>query len=79
VPAFAVVTTDDGRIVRLTGELGFAGIERIVTGLRQLATTLPPGEPVTVDARELGRTHPGALVALRMEFATMPEGFRLVE
>ncbi|MET0734898.1 MAG: glutaminase A [Microbacterium sp.] len=78
-PAFTVVTTDEGRIVRLDGELGFAGVERIIAGMRHLAGGLPPGAVVTVDATELGRTHPGALVALRSEFDTMPAGFRLAE
>lgn len=79
VPAFTVERTAEGRIVHLGGELGFAGTERLVSSMRQLATGLPDTEQVTIDASALARTHPGALVALRAEFDSMPGGFRLLE
>lgn len=72
VPAVNVLTDGSDRTVRLGGELGFAGIERIVAVLRDLAGGLPDGSVITVDARDLGRTHPGALAVLRSEFETMP-------
>ncbi|GAA5197821.1 glutaminase A [Microbacterium jejuense] len=79
VPAFTVEDTDHGRVLRLSGELGLAGTERVVAVLREFADALPPGAVITVDARDLGRTHHEALVALRAEFALMPRGFALLE
>lgn len=79
VPAFTVEETADGRVLRLSGELGLAGTERVVAVLRELADAIPAGMQVTVDARDLARTHPSALVALRGEFDAMPEGFLLRE
>lgn len=79
VPALQIDDTPTGRVLRLSGELGFAGTERIVSVLRDLAQALPDDAAVTVDARELGRTHPAALVALRAEFGDMPSGFRFTE
>lgn len=78
-PALRVESTPDGRVITLGGELGFAGTERVMGALRELATTLPEGSTVVLDASELGRTHPAALVALRVAFASMPPGFRLRE
>ncbi|WP_109209446.1 MULTISPECIES: glutaminase A [Microbacterium] len=77
VPAFTVEDTDRGRVLRLSGELGLAGTERVVAVLREIAEALPEGAEVTVDARELGRAHSAALVALRTEFDQMPHGIRL--
>jgi glutaminase len=79
VPAFTVEDTDQGRVLRLSGELGFAGTERVVAVLRELSDAMPDGAAVTVDARELGRTHREALVALRAEFERMPRSFVLRE
>ncbi|MCC2032095.1 glutaminase A [Microbacterium allomyrinae] len=79
VPALTVEETDSGRVVRLSGELGFAGTERIAAILRELVEVLPADSSVTVDASDLGRTHPAALIALRAEFDSMPAGFRLAE
>ncbi|MGN6219677.1 MAG: glutaminase A [Microbacterium sp.] len=79
VPAFTVEDTDQGRVLRLSGELGFAGTERVVAVLRELSDAMPDGAAVTVDARELGRTHREALVALRAEFDRMPRSFVLRE
>lgn len=78
-PAITVVKTPTGRALRLGGELGFSGAERIAAVLRGLVDELPEDAVVTVDARELGRAHPAALTALRAEFETMPRGFRLEE
>ncbi|HEY9306947.1 MAG TPA: glutaminase A [Microbacterium sp.] len=79
VPAFTVQDTDEGRVLRLGGELGLAGTERVVAVLRDLAESLPEGTEVTVDARDLGRTHSAALIALRTEFEQMPHGIHLRE
>ena len=79
VPAFTVEDTEDGRVVRLAGELGLAGTERVVAVLRHLAESMPEGAEVTVDARELSRTHSAALLALRAEFEQMPQGVHLRE
>ncbi|MBD3940954.1 glutaminase A [Microbacterium sp. NEAU-LLC] len=79
VPAFTVDDTDSGRVLRLSGELGLAGTERVVAVLRELADAMPAGAAVTVDARELGRTHREALIALRAEFERMPRSFVLRE
>jgi len=79
VPAFTIEDTDSGRVLRLAGELGLAGTERVVAVLREIAEALPEGAEVTVDARDLGRTHSAALVALRAEFEQMPHGIHLRE
>ena len=79
VPAFTVEDTDQGRVLRLAGELGLAGTERVVAVLRELADALPEGAEVVVDARDLARAHSAALVALRVEFEQMPHGIRLRE
>ncbi|MDN3495900.1 glutaminase A [Planococcus sp. APC 4015] len=76
-PAVRIEETVDGRVLHLGGELGFAGTERVVGVLRDLADALPPGAVVTVDASDLARSHPAALVALQAEFESMPPGFRL--
>lgn len=78
-PGLTVHGEDGARIVRLGGELGYAGAERIVAVLRDLAAGMPPDEPLTIDARDLGRTHPGALVALRGEFDDTPAWVWLTE
>ena len=54
-------------VLRLAGELGFAGVERVLTTLRDLADSTEEG--VTVDARDLARLHPAALTILRSELA----------
>ncbi|MEI3848275.1 MULTISPECIES: glutaminase A [unclassified Microbacterium] len=79
VPAFTVEDTDHGRTLRLSGELGLAGMERVVAVLREIAEALPEGAEVTVDARALGRAHSAALIALRAEFEQMPRSMRLAE
>jgi len=79
VPAFTVEDTDQGRVLRLSGELGLAGTERVMAVLRELADAMPADAVITVDARALGRTHREALVALRAEFERMPRSFTLRE
>ncbi|MFB7885414.1 glutaminase A [Microbacterium sp. NPDC056057] len=79
VPAFTVEDTDQGRVLRLAGELGLAGTERVVAVLREIAEALPEGAEVIVDARDLARAHSAALVALRVEFEQMPHGIHLRE
>lgn len=79
VPAFTVEDTDQGRVLRLSGELGLAGTERVVAVLREIAEALPEAAEVIVDARDLARAHSAALVALRVEFEQMPRGIRLRE
>ncbi len=78
-PALRMEDTPEGRVITLGGELGFAGAERVVSALRDLAAGVPEGSVVVLDASELGRAHPAALVALRVEFESMPTGFRLRE
>jgi glutaminase len=77
VPAITVQAGEGGPVVRLNGELGFAGAERVFAVLREVAASLPEGSTVTLDAREIGRLHPGALVALETEFEGLPLGFRI--
>ncbi|MDY0909793.1 glutaminase A [Microbacterium sp. CFBP9034] len=75
VPVVAVHPGETGPVVRLSGELGYAGAERVFAVLRELATGLPAGSTVTLDAREVARAHPGAMAALQTEFDGLPLGF----
>lgn len=68
-----------GLEVTLGGELGFAGTERVAAVLQDLVGSTASGTTVVVDARELGRVHPGALSALRAEFDDMPDGVQLTQ
>ncbi len=79
-PGVHVEANEGGGLrVTLGGELGFAGTERVAAVLRDLVESASAGTAVIVDARELGRVHPGALSALSAEFADMPEGFQLIQ
>jgi len=78
-PAISVVETPAGRVIRLSGELGFAGAEQVLTVLRELAESAPDGAEVQLDVRALARSHPAALVALRSEFDILGSGFRILE
>ena len=65
-----------GRVVRLGGELGFAGRG---AGPRRCCASSPPARRMARSSRsmsrELARTHPAALVALQTEFDGLrPEG-----
>ncbi len=71
--------TAEGRVIRLGGELGFAGAEQVLAVLSELAASAPPGAEVLLDVRALARTHPAALVALRTQFDLAAPGFRILE
>ena len=58
---------------------GFAGAERVVAVLREIAEALPEGAGSRSTPASSGRTHPAALVALRTEFEQMPHGIHLRE
>lgn len=75
-PGLSISDEDGARIVTLGGELGFAGSERVIGVLRELAHSRPDAR-VIVDASELGRSHPVALTVLRAEVEALPEGFEL--
>jgi glutaminase len=78
-PIVDIADGDHGRTVRLSGEFGFAAAERVLAELRDLALALPPGAVIRVDARELARTHPAALVALQTELESLSAPIRYVE
>ncbi|WP_345802513.1 glutaminase A [Microbacterium sp. AZCO] len=78
-PIVDVSETSDGRVIRLSGELGFAAAERVLVVLRDLATMAPKDAVLLVDGRELARTHPAAMVALRSELELLPGTIRFVE
>lgn len=78
-PGIAVEETADGRLVRLGGELGFAGAERVLSLLREVAAAAPDASQITVDAAELARTHPAAARVLRTEIESLAPRVRLIE
>jgi glutaminase len=78
-PGMSVTQTADGAVVALGGELGFAGAERVVSMLREVAESAPEGALITVDAGELARLHPAAVTVLRAEMDALPPRFRLLE
>lgn len=61
-PAVAVERIDGGVVVRLGGELGFAGAERVLGIVKD---AVRPDIHVTVDARDVARLHPAAAAVLR--------------
>ncbi|WP_375384384.1 glutaminase A [uncultured Microbacterium sp.] len=65
--------------VRLGGELGFSGAERVLTVLREVARGASGDVVVTIDARDLARMHPAALAAIRQELAAAGGALRLLE
>ena len=77
VPAVQLTSDGTGRTVRLNGELGLAGAERLLELLRQLADDVDDSTIVTIDATAVGRAHPGALRALEAEFESLPARFHL--
>ena len=77
-PGVSVSETPEGPLVRLGGELGFAGAERVLSLLREIAEAAPPGSLVTVDASELARLHPAAVMVLRTEVESLSPRFRLL-
>jgi glutaminase len=78
-PGTSVEQTPDGPVVRLGGELGFAGAERVLAMLREVADAAPRAALITVDAAELARTHPAAATVLRSEVESLGPRVRLRE
>jgi len=78
-PIVDIAETEDGRVIRLSGELGFAAAERVLAVLGDLAAAAPADSIIRLDARELARTHPAALVALKTELDALPIGFSIQE
>ncbi|KAA9110579.1 glutaminase A [Microbacterium rhizomatis] len=79
-PGISVDRDDLGAItVRLGGELGFAGAERVLTVLREVSRGASDDVVVTIDARDLARMHPAALAAIRQEIAAAGDALRLLE
>jgi glutaminase len=78
-PGISVEQTPDGPVVRLGGELGFAGAERVLAMLREVADAAPRAALITVDAAELARTHPAAATVLRSEVESLGPRVRLRE
>jgi glutaminase len=78
-PGISVEETADGRLVRLGGELGFAGAERVLSLLREVAAAAPGASLITVDAADLARTHPAAAMVLRSEIESLAPRVRLIE
>lgn len=78
-PAVRVESTPSGRIVRVGGELGLAGAERLLAVFRQFAETAPAGAEVLVDTSEIARSHPHAIGVLEAEIAALPPGIRLAD
>lgn len=78
-PGIAVDHTPGGPVVRLGGELGFAGAERVLSLLREVAASAPEAAQITVDAAELARTHPAAAMVLRTEIDQLGARVRLLE
>ena len=77
-PGVSVVETPDGPLVRLGGELSFAGAERVVSMLREIAAASPGAPLITVDAGELARSHPAAVLVLRSEVESLAPRVRLI-
>lgn len=78
-PGVRVDTSGPGRVLRLSGELGFAGTEHVLTMLKELAESAGDSAEIVVDARELTRSHPAAVTVLRAEFESSTSRFRLLE
>ncbi|MFH8249811.1 glutaminase A [Microbacterium sp. B2969] len=78
-PVVDAVDTDEGRVIRLNGELGYAAAERVLVVLGDMAAMAPPDAVILVDGRELARSHPAAMVALRSELEALPATIRFVE
>lgn len=78
-PGIGVEQSPDGVLVRLGGELGFAGAERVLSMLREVAAAAPESTLITVDVGELARSHPAAVTVLRTEIENLAPRFRLQE
>jgi glutaminase len=78
-PGISVVQTAEGPMVRLGGELGFAGAERVLSMLREIAAGSPNAAVITVDVAELARTHPAAVLVLQTEIDGLGPRVRLLD
>jgi glutaminase len=78
-PGISVVDSEEGPVVRLGGELGFAGAERVLSMLREIAAAAPDAAVITVDVAELERSHPAAVLVLRTEIDDLAPRVRLLE
>ncbi len=78
-PGVRVDRSGGGRVLRLSGELGFAGTEHVLTVLKELSVSAGDDAEIVVDARELTRSHPAAVTVLRAEFESGTSRFRLIE
>lgn len=78
-PGVRVDTSAGDRVLRLSGELGFAGTEHVLTVLKELSVSAGDDAEIVVDARELTRSHPAAVTVLRAEFESSTSRFRLIE
>ncbi|MGZ8805314.1 MAG: glutaminase A [Microbacterium sp.] len=78
-PGVSITHNEEGPTITLGGELGFAGAERMLPILREIAEAAPEGSLITVDAAELARAHPAAVMVLRAEMDSLTPRFRLIE
>jgi glutaminase len=78
-PGLRIEQRGDDRVVHLGGELGLAGMERLVALLRELAVGVPVGGVIVLDAAELTRAHPAATAILRAQLDDLPARFRIEE
>ncbi|SFS04730.1 L-glutaminase [Microbacterium sp. cf046] len=78
-PGISVQESAAGPVVRLGGELGFAGAERVLSMLREIVTAAPNAAVITVDAAELARSHPAAVMVLQTEIDSMAPRVRLLQ
>jgi len=78
-PGITVGETAEGPVVRLGGELGLTGAQQLQYLLRDISAATPEASTITVDARELARSHPAAVSVLRTEIEARAPRLRLVE
>ncbi|MFE1645033.1 glutaminase A [Microbacterium sp. P01] len=76
-PGIAVDRSGRAATVRLAGELGLAGAERVLSVLAEVVEGLPHDGTVTLDARSVARAHPAALSALEGVVGGDPTRLRL--
>ncbi|HWI30720.1 MAG TPA: glutaminase A [Microbacterium sp.] len=72
-PTIRIERNDGETVVRLGGELGISGIERVMTVVAELADS----EKITIDGTDLARTHPAVLVVLRTQLGES-DGVRII-
>jgi len=78
-PAVRVERTPSGRIIRIGGELGLAGAERLLAVLRDFAESAPDGAEVLVDTSGIARSHPHAIGVLEAALAALPPSIRFTD